>query len=316
MKDENECSNESGKLCEINEGAGRLCHFLKSDEGIYVNHVLHTFLEDYNVKDLQVHFECAAHNCGVRLFHRFFSYLKLFKDVPMVQDRINDPAFPPSVLEKFVIFLEHYNEVNGQSGYVCIDQYLYFLKPGKIIDLIVEAETLSNDPRFLLHVLNHLDNKAIDALLARTDRIKSTLTQIFTRSEDEEVKSILFRNPILFDYNIMFLELDGRTEESEAFTAKYGSIINDARTMQTLVKEIRQRTQSESEHNRGERIAFIMGELSRAQNQLMAFEILKQNDAFLDEKESETVKMLIQDTRMRDFLDLNEYQHTPEEVAT
>lgn len=301
------------RLCNENEHVNNMCNLLQNDEGIHINQVLHAWLDEYDIHDLQDHYECTERNCGVRIFSRLFSYLKLFRDIPSVQDKINDPNFPVTILAKFVIYLMNYSELVGEDRHYFIDKYLSFLSVDRFLELIIESEQLGSDADFLIHAISRLDNQHMDGLLAKSARISKTLTDMFLNSPEEEVKSILSRNPILFDYVIMFLELDGRNKESENFTESFGHIIETAKQVQQLVKEIKKLNSEDKSLPRGDRISHIVSEIMKTEDWNQTFDIMLHNGVFLDQKEQETIKMLLRDTNMQDFLHLGELKHYPEE---
>ncbi len=293
------------KFCELHPQMGELCKLLQNSDGIFVNQILHGFLEEYDSKLMEEHYRCAEANCGIAVFERFFSYLKIFKDVPEIQDRINSNDFPSEVLEKFVLFLQRKSIEEGEDSREFIENYLGFLTTDKIVEMIATSKYLVDDSEFLIHILARLDNKSMDALLARTDTIKSSLIKLFIESPEEEISKILFRNPILYDYMIMFLELEGRMDDSQNFSDKYESVIEDAKRIRDVVQRmgrINDNTTDQKQMSRGERIAFIVREISNTIDPLITFDIVVSNDLFLDERELQTVRMLLKDSRMQEYL--------------
>lgn len=296
---------EEYRLCTDHPDVDHLCNLLKSEDGIYINHVLHAFLDEYHSDMMEEHYACTARNCGLRVFDRFFNYLKIYRDVPEVQDRINSPDFPVVILEKFILYLRQKSSVAGEPESEFIDHYLAFLTREKIVQIVAESRALADDASFLIHVIGRLDNKSMDTLLARADHVKKTLTEIFLQSAEADVAKIFFRNPLLFDYVLMFLELEGRMEQSEVFSKKYGWVIDDAKKIRSVADEMIHMKSEEPDLSRGERISRMVYSISHTPDPMVTFELVAAEDAFSDEKEKQIVRMLLADTKMQDFLDLS-----------
>lgn len=292
-------------LCSDHDNVARICDLLQTEDGIYINQFLHLLIEDYDLNDLEEHLHCTEKNCGISVFYRFFSYLKVFKDVKEVQEKINSVDFAIPVLEKFILFLMDYSERLNEDRHFFIDKYLYFLEPQKFIALLTESKELSRDANFLIHVLTRLDNKDMDALLAKSVHIQSTLVELFTTAQESEVKEILFKNPVLYDYILMFLDLEGKSDEATGFGKKYEETIEHAKKIQKIIEHAKGLTQENTDQGRGERIGFLVHEIQNTKDSKHALEILKHHNVFVNEKEKQIVEMLVSDTKMQDFLALH-----------
>ena len=296
------------KLCDHRKDVGHLCKLLQEEDTIHINEILDYFLEEYPVEEMEEHYSCTERNCGIRVFERFFGYFKLYMDVPEFQDRLNNPAFPARILESLVIYLISHRHPDHRKPESIVDQYLYFLTPGRIVDLISSTDIITREPEFTLGIMGRLDNRSMDDLLSRSEKIRAQLTGLFMESDPERISMILSTNPVIYDYIIMFLELDGKEKESEDFQNRYGQIIEAARKLRQLTDEIKKLDRSTDPENRGKRISYIIGNIQETEDPERVFDILDRHQVFLDIKEREVIHMLLTDTGMQEFLKLRDLE--------
>jgi hypothetical protein len=297
------------RLCSRYPEAKVLCDYLKHDESLYVNEILDHFLNNYDIGNLAEHNRCMEANCGLNLFHRLLGFMKLFKDVPSFRIKINSPEFPAPVLEQLIVYTLALERHNGKNTAYISDNYFEFIEPDKMIQVISDTDMLDLEPEFVLHSLSRFGNRYMDKLLARSEGIRKLLTKLFLESEEKEVKSILSVNPIIYDYLMMFLELEGRNEEAGSFHTKYGEVYENARLIQNQVDQIKSNIKEYKLPlaliDRGERILFILEKIADVEDKMQSYLILVSNNAFIDDREKDMIKMILRDPDMQTFLKLH-----------
>lgn len=292
------------KLCNENHEVGFFCRLLQADDTIHVKEILDYFVEKYPVQEMERHYHCSQEHCGMKVFTAFYDYFKIYRDVPEFQDKINDPEFPVKSLERLVHYLIFYRDTSKETLETVMDQYLYFLDPDRIVGLISETDLIVNQPIFTLHCMGLLDNRHMDALLARSDRMQKRLTELFLNAPEANIGSILAINPVIYDYIIMFLELAGQMDESENFQKTYGNIVQSANQVKELVHQIESLDRSTDKANRALRILTIVEGINEFKDPGQALAILSRNRVFLDQEEEQVINRLTMDRTMMEFLNL------------
>ncbi len=297
------------KLCDDYPEARLLCDHLKHEESLYVNRILADMMTGYDVSRLEEHTHCMEANCGLRVFHRLLGFFKLYKDIPEFRDLLNQPEFPVSVLKQLFIYILYQEKNNGHETAWITDNFFDFLNPEKMIQIISETDILKLEPEFVLHTLSRFGNRYMDKLLAQSEGIRKQLTTLFLESSEEHVSSILSVNPVIYDYIMLFLELEGRNEEAQEFDAHYTEVYQGAKKIQNITDEIksdiRNYTLPLTGEDREKRILSIINKLGTVPDRIQGYKILISNSAFADDREREMVKLILTDPDLAQFLNLS-----------
>lgn len=294
-------------LCENNIRVRGLCELLK-DEGMpHLNSVLDMIENKMHLSDVNLYFNCARNHCGMTYLHRFFEYMKYYLDFPEIQDKINDPEFPLPLLERYIFYLHRQEILNEGNPDKVLDKYLPFLSQQKLVDLMTNTELLAKDHEFFLQIFAELENRYIDVLLGARPDLRYEMTDMFMRFPDAIIEHLVSRNPLLYRYILLFLELDGRMKEADDFTGKFGATGSETDAVETLldiVEKIRLDLTGNLSKDRGLKVSIFASLILGTPDPVATLEALERASAFSDE-EMHFIRKLVVDENTRKMLNFN-----------
>ncbi len=291
--------------CTNLSAVSSLCHFLSNENTLNLNSVLNLLERQIEASDVSVYFECSRLNCGSENINRFFKYLSYFLDSPGIQNKINDEKFPVYVLERFIFYLYRECALENNCSPNMIEERLSFLSQDTILKLITDTEILKNDYEFFLHVFSLIENKYIDRLLGVRSDFRYSMTEIFLNYPEVYIQHILSRNPIIYRYVVLFLELDDRTDELAAFTGNYERVGDETEALHTLeliLRKLNIDVTGDNSRDKGRRISVITSLILGTPDPIVTLDQLEREGMFSNEVEKNMIHQLVIDKSVRNSL--------------
>lgn len=282
------------------------CDSITLDGGYKMKRALDALENRVTPDDLLHQIRCS-NNCmnGNDRRNMMFEYFFHYRDVESIHDLMNSEKFPAEFLERYILFLLRNQLLAGEDLEFLFDRYLYFLNQETMLRLLLESEYLSRDADFFIQVFSHLQNKYIDILLSRDGETRNRITDLFLSLNRERINELLLKNSVIFDYILMFLDLDGKEKQAEQFQKEYDDVVKYAKQIDEaayLASRVKKDLSCSDGEERGDLIAVIVNNILNTKDPDLTMKILLQKEVILTETEKICVAKLVSDEELRGLI--------------
>ena len=227
------------------------------------------------------------------LFEEFLFYLVLFRDMTNIQDYLNDDDVPIDMVERLILYSHGHCALKGYSVENVLDEMLYFLKPERLLKLLVTSKHISKDKLFSFFILTKLDRQLLDRYFAEK-RDVSAFVKSFMKLPEDVMRSIITRNYRLFQYIMLMVMEEGNVDEKIGeFYAKYREEIEQLSVLSDVIRSYRKEADLEREKSlpfgqrNMARIAFLVNKIREMDDPKKAIIYFEGEKVFADDAEKE-----------------------------
>ena len=240
------------------------------------------------------------------LFEYFLYYLVLFRDMNNIQNYINDDDVPIDVVERLILYTHGHCALRGFSVEDVLDEILYFIKPERLLQLLLESKHIARDKLFSFFILTKLDRTLLDKYFAEKREVASFI-QSFMRLPEDMMKAIITRNYRLFQYIMLLLMEEGNVDEGvKVFYERYKSDIEELSRLSDVIRKYKKETDLSLERDlpfgqrNMARISFLVNKIREMDDPIKAITYFEGEKVFADEKEKELLYEIVTNPMFKD----------------
>ena len=240
------------------------------------------------------------------LFEQFLYYLILFRDMTNIQEYLNDTDVPIELLERLILYTHGHCALKGFSVENVLDDMLYFIKPERLLKLLLESKHISRDKLFAFFILTKLDRKLLDIYFTEKKEVSSFVVS-FMRLPEDVMKSIITRNYRLFQYIMLLLMEEGSVDEKvKGFYDKYKTDIEELSRLSDVIRKYKKETDLDREkelpfnQRNMARIAFLVNQIRGMDDPRKALVYFDGEKVFADDAEKELLYEIVVNPMFKD----------------
>lgn len=233
------------------------------------------------------------------LFEQLLYYMVLFRDMTNVQEYLNDPDVPVSVVEKLILYTHGHCALKGYSVESVLDEVLYFLKPKRLLALLLESSHISRDKLFSFFILTKLDRPSLDIYFSKKTDVEEII-KAFMKLPRAIMKSIITRNYRLFQYIMLMLVETGSVDEKvQMFYENYRNEIEELSRLSDVIRKYKKQVNLEEEKTlpfdkrNMARISFLVNKIREMHDPEKALSYFEGEKVFADEDEKDLLREIV-----------------------
>ncbi|MBL8019243.1 MAG: hypothetical protein JNM27_06240 [Leptospirales bacterium] len=236
--------------------------------------------------------------------------LWIFRGVQEVQDLMNRPEFPTTLLEELILYAQGRFLLRDSGREAFLQSSLPFLRPQKSMELILEADWIKQDVLLVMHLMVNFDLRTVDDFLGKFETAETAIEYLvgfFDQLRDYDLRYFFTRNPDLFIYITSLFEAFASEPPIRSFLNKYSEVIESLRSVKHLAELCqkvfsRLRGQMDVQQFRALRCASLIQEVSKFQEVSAVIEMLDQLHIFSDNSEKAIVAVFLTNPDFRNGL--------------
>jgi hypothetical protein len=239
------------------------------------------------------------------LFEQFLYYIILFRDMNNVQDILNDDNTPIEIVERLILYSHGHCALRGLSVENVLDEILYFIRPERLLKLLVTSKHIARDKLFSFFILTKFDRPLLDRYFAEK-RDVSAFVHSFMNLPDEMMRSIITRNYRLFQYIMLMIMEDGDVDAKVGgFYEKYKGEIEQLSMLSDSIRKYKKSADLEHEKDlpfgkrNMARIAFLVSRIREMDDPEKAMIYFEGEKVFADENEKELLYEIVTNPMFR-----------------
>ena len=235
------------------------------------------------------------------ILRQFLYFIVLCRDMESVRNYVNSSKTDTTLIEQIVMFSYSYVVLYDYSLEYVIDNLLSFISHDKLLQLILESDSIANDKLLLFFILSKFQFEVLNKYFGTIKDIPSLMKYFITLPE-KILRSIVSRNYRLFQYiMIMMAEGDQDAAIDSNFFNKYKSDIEMFSKLNDLIRSYRMSTNPvtcDPEMNQevsSKRLAYLVNMLKDSPDIKQALDYFSGENIYISKKEQNIVTAIVLD---------------------
>lgn len=239
------------------------------------------------------------------LFDYFLYYLVLFRDMTNIQSYLNDDDVPIEIVERLIMYSHGHCALKGLPVESVLDEVLYFIRPARLLKILLESKHISRDKLFSFFILTKLDRQLLDKYFAQKKEV-SAFVLSFMKLPEDVMRSIITRNYRLFQYIMLMIMEEGNVDAKvSSFYDRYRHDIEQLSALSDVIRQYKKEVDLDHEkalpfsQRNMSRIAFLVQKIREMDDPKKAIIYFEGERVFADENEKELLYEIVTNPMFR-----------------
>ncbi len=195
-------------------------------------------------QDLHDFYMNARFRCHHYHLQLLYYFLTLFRNVSKIQLLLQSPEIHLELTEDlFINTFGRFVVPETITMDQLLDEYFPFIPQDRMLALLTTSRIISRDALFSYFILTKLDRHHIDTFFAQKQDLDRFINS-FLHFSQRMARKILLRNPTLFGYIVMYLQVFQDAEAADAFNMKFAQDIKEMEEIKNIIAQVSQKSRT------------------------------------------------------------------------